>query len=178
MPEQIARDRAGQLQGTRQARLSMRRAGEPLRCRCPCLGASDGSRLPARPRSGLGAVWTKQMLFSLQYTLFRPAVDAPVRDGRSVAFHDRSTAGVDGDRLLICLFASEVRIRLRQKGSNVVLTAAMARTPGHTRAALFRLDAGRLGAPRSFLDPGPMVAGAGRLAQRRRAGAALARSGQ
>src|SRR5262249_1757705 len=45
MPEQFARDRAGQLRRPRQARVSMRRADESLRWRCPCLGTSDGSGL-------------------------------------------------------------------------------------------------------------------------------------
>src|SRR5262245_45545296 len=78
MPEETARDRASQLRRPRQARVSMRRAGEPMRWRCPCLGTSDGFQIrrparmdgPARPRSGLGAVWTKQMLFSLTVYTF------------------------------------------------------------------------------------------------------------
>src|SRR5262245_12462808 len=50
MLEQIARDRASQLRRPRQARVSMRPAGEPLRWRRPCLGTSDGFRMTALPR--------------------------------------------------------------------------------------------------------------------------------
>src|SRR5215475_4395338 len=129
MPEETARDRASQLRRPRQARVSMRRAGEPLRWRRPCLGSSDGSELadlprmerPDRLRSGLDAVWTKQNAFLLQYTLSQPALDAPVRDCRSVGLRDRSTVGVDGDRSLISLFASEVRIAYAGAPSNAIL---------------------------------------------------------
>src|SRR5262249_17312885 len=84
MLEQIARDRASQLRRPRQARVSMRRAGEPRRWRCPCLGTSDGSRfadLPGwRPRPstfGVGCGLDEANAFLLQYRLSQPALDTP-----------------------------------------------------------------------------------------------------